>query len=242
LAEIPSAIEAFEALRTIHAWNHLETAFVADPSSISAASLRVSQGVATDIYLTRIGDRPTGHRIWVEDSYRRLALRGFRPGDPISVTPRAGRGLLVKAVQEPTGRSVARRKSAPLLSLEGPWVSSAIDGDMVRVRLGYRSAVIIPRVYAFHVKRHGLTVSIDGSQVIVNGQNVTLNTERPLRLSEPVSRVAFAAQWSNLIVGTEFIATHGPAEVYLTGAEASLASSFLLDAGYRQETPNLFTK
>ena len=179
----------------------------------------------------------------MEDSFQRLARNGFIAGQAITVTPRAGRGLIVRTSSEPGSLSISRRKGAPLLSLEGPWVTRAVEGDAVRVRLSYRHAVIIPRIFAFSIRRTGAEAEISGLVVTVGACVWNLATRSPLKADQAIRRIKFDADWSNLILGTELIGNHRPSEVSITGPEASLAGAFLADLGYRPtDQPGLFVR
>ena len=175
-----------------------------------------------DVFLTKIGERACGGRLWIEDSYKRLVRHGFAPGVGLLVHPRqSGVGFVI--VPGGGNLSVSRRGDVPLLSLEGAMVDNRMNGETVRVRASHNNIAVLPRAFALNFR--GLTEDavITGTNIAVGATVFQLNTPRRSHLGG-IGRLDFKTDANNVFWGCEVIAHHRPLHVVLTGTELQVVA------------------
>lgn len=193
-----------------------------------------------DVFLTKIGERPSGGRLWIEDSYKRLLRHGFAPGVGLLVHPRqSGVGFVIA----PGGDrlTVSRRGEVPLLSLEGSMVDTRMSGETVRVRASFNNIAVLPRAFALNFR--GLTEDavIRGTSVAIGSRLLPLNTPSRQRLGG-VGRLDFHTDATNGFWGCEMIAHHRPLHVVLLGTETQVVAQYLLSTGYQTQDQLNYTR
>lgn len=189
-----------------------------------------------DIFLSKIGQRPTGARVWIEDGFSRLQRNGFGVGVPIDVLPRSsGAGLIIRVAKTPTRRKVAKRRGMPLLSLEGPQVLACLPWDEVRVRVSVGAVAVLPRAFALLFRMAVGVAVISGTTVRVGGVVRELVNARAVKLPEGGAECDFYADEDNVFWGCEFVSNHRPGLVRVHGVEKGLVEAYLCTMGYQPD-------
>ena len=175
-------------------------------------------------------------RVWLEDSYNRLTRNGFPAGTKIAVTDRPGSGLIVRHGELDSKKTVSSRRNAPLLSLDGAWVLRRFEGaDFLRVRLSFKTLIIVPRVITSNITRSGCSGYVTGTTLVVDNIGYSIKTQKPLLLPMRLKSLALNITTDNILYAMEIVVNSRPESVTLSGHEMSVASAYLLDVGYTKD-------
>jgi hypothetical protein len=199
-----------------------------------------------DTFYTAIGER-SGRpydRLWIEDSYGRLARNGFVAGTGFDASHRAGVGLVITP-STLGSYSVTPRGQRSVISLEQRGLSDALRARDVRVRICVKSIVVMPCLRLFHVAKSVDQVwSIEGTDIFTPEGRASLLTTRPRTFRTSPLRIKFDARPENIAFATEIIGNAKPAEVELSGDELMcvVAAQFLRAAGYIGGADNIWRR
>lgn len=198
--------------------------------------------ISMDTIITKLSPHGTRHRVWLEDSFGRLSRNGFSAGDGVDVSHRAGSGLLVKKGDAFSKNSISARRNTPLFALDGAWVLRRFEhADFLRVRLSYNAISIVPRVITASITRAGVRAAISGNVLVVDHVGYQINTPKPTLLPFRIKALHASVDAANILYSMEVIINNRPESVTLDGVERSVASAYLVDAGYSLGEDGVFS-